>query len=478
MQDYKEEFSYTNKESFPNTRAVNSSGPGNRDGTELKKELVNDVWVYNQALLVEAGMTPNGIEDSLENNQKIQALKKIIKSNEYILPFKVNDMNDILTKSAEDFEQVLLKEKFTEIFEICKNNSKMILKFDNEKCIVSSYSIFEDNQKQQIKLNISGSFENVGVDSGHVEGSVLITIERNANTLDYTNIWKKSTLEHICTQAEYEAITNKSVYVKYIIVSNKNTQTIIDTTINETGRNILTVLNVSDVKAAFTKMKAMTEAKNFGFLRIGDYIEFELGDYGLQKFEIAAFNHYLNRGNPAISKWHITFMSEKVLENAQMNTANENRYYVNMPLATKLNNTVRNSLITAIGQEPLSLPLQWDIRLLTCTAISVYIPQVEEILGTGSGWGNFTAASQGSSGGDWGAPTHNSQFRLFALFPEKIRKKNSADEFKPYWTSSPDRDTTHGFSVVGVDGVSANENWVAFHSYASRTWGVALAFNL
>ena len=112
MQDYKEEFSYTNKESFPNTRAVNSSGPGNRDGTEFKKELVNDVWVYNQALLVEAGMTPNGIEDSLENNQKIQALKKIIKSNEYILPFKVNDMNDILTKSAEDFEQVLLKEKF------------------------------------------------------------------------------------------------------------------------------------------------------------------------------------------------------------------------------------------------------------------------------------------------------------------------------------------------------------------------------
>ena len=40
--------------------------------------------------------------------------------------------------------------------------------------------------------------------------------------------------------------------------------------------------------------------------------------------------------------------------------------------------------------------------------------------------------------------------------------------------TSPNRDNTNNFSVVGVDGVSANENWNAFNSNASRTWGVAI----
>ncbi len=482
MKDYTEENQYTNNKKFPDTEAVDSTGPGDTDGTALRKWVLNDLWILTQGLLKKAGLEPNGINDTVDKSQKLEAIDIIIKSNEYILPFKINDMNDILNKDVSDFEEVLLKEKFTELFEICKNNSKMVLKLENENCIVSAYSIFEDATKQQVKLNISGSFENLGVDDGHVEGSVLITIERNANTLNYTNVWKKSTLEHICTQAEYDAITNKSAYVKYIIVSDKSTQTIIDTTENEHGRNILTVLNVSDVKSAFSKMKEITakKDKNFGGLRIGDYIEFDLHTYGTQRFEIAAFNHYLNRGNPINATWHITFMSEKVLETKQMHSSNENRYYINRDLATYLNNTVRNALISAIGQEPLAIPLQWDCRTLTCTAMSVFIPQVEEILGTGSGWGNFTTVSMGSTSGDWARPTHSSQFRLFALFPEKIRKKNSADETKPYWTSTPCYDATNHFSVVGVDGVraSADNDWSAFHAHASQSWGVALAFNL
>lgn len=80
MKDYREENTYTNNEAFPNTLAVNSTGAGNKDGTKFNKELVNDNWVFFQALLKEAGLTPNGQEDTVENSQKLEALKKIINS--------------------------------------------------------------------------------------------------------------------------------------------------------------------------------------------------------------------------------------------------------------------------------------------------------------------------------------------------------------------------------------------------------------
>ena len=80
MKDYRDNNAYTNNEAFPNTLAVNSSGAGNKDGTKFNKELVNDNWVFYQALLKEAGLTPNRQDDTVENSQKIEALKKIITS--------------------------------------------------------------------------------------------------------------------------------------------------------------------------------------------------------------------------------------------------------------------------------------------------------------------------------------------------------------------------------------------------------------
>lgn len=80
MKDYRDNNAYTNNEAFPNTLAVNSSGAGNKDGTKFNKELVNDNWAFYQALLKEAGLTPNGQDDTVESSQKIEALKKIITS--------------------------------------------------------------------------------------------------------------------------------------------------------------------------------------------------------------------------------------------------------------------------------------------------------------------------------------------------------------------------------------------------------------
>ena len=80
MKDYRDNNAYTNNEAFPNTLAVDSSGAGNKDGTKFNKELVNDNWAFYQALLKEAGLQPNGQDDTVESSQKIEALKKIITS--------------------------------------------------------------------------------------------------------------------------------------------------------------------------------------------------------------------------------------------------------------------------------------------------------------------------------------------------------------------------------------------------------------
>lgn len=262
----------------------------------------------------------------------------------------------------------------------------------------------------------------------------------------------------------------------------------INTTIDnllEKERNLLTVLNVSNVKQAVLKLKEKTLTGDFGDLRLGDYIEFSLHTYGNQRFEIVAFDHYLNRGNPTITQHHITFVSVNILEKRQMHSTNENRYYYNRDLATYLNGTVKGALVSAIGVEPLSLPLQWDVGPTNgcgvAVSLQVYIPQIEEMLGTGAGWGTLTPQSTRWSNSNpvwpWGHPTHSSQFPLFVNYPYKIHKKYQGSVI-PYWSSTPCYDNIDAFSVVGVDGVAADGISIAFGSGASMVHGVPLAFNL
>lgn len=282
--------------------------------------------------------------------------------------------------------------------------------------------------------------------------------------------------------------TDNNIYSKITELERKiNNQ--INTTIDnllKKERDLLTVLNVSNVKQAVLKLKERTLTGDFGDLRLGDYIEFSLHTYGNQRFEIVAFDHYLNRGNPTITQHHITFMSVNILEKRQMHSTNENRYYYNRDLATYLNGTVKGALVSAIGVEPLSLPLQWDVGPTNgggvAVSLQVYIPQIEEMLGTGTGWGTYNTRSQRHADGDtaraqWGKPTHSSQFPLFVNYPYKIHKKYQGSVI-PYWSSTPCYDAIGGFSVVGVDGVAANGSSNAFDSVASLVRGVPLAFNL
>lgn len=248
-------------------------------------------------------------------------------------------------------------------------------------------------------------------------------------------------------------------------------------------RNLMDVLGTTDVKQTFLKLKEYSSQGDFHLFRLGDYIEIpSLHTYGRVKLEIVAFNHYLGRGTAEIKTPHITFMSADIVEKRRMHSSNENRYYYNRELATYLNTTVATAITTATGITPMALPLQWDYHTSTTATLSVYVPQVEEVMSPGTGWGTLNYRGRQwwndqSAFAQYGSPTLSSQFPLFALAPYKIHKKYNGT-VTPWWTSTPNREGTYNFSVVPVDGVDAGGLGVAFNALASLVHGVSLTFNL
>jgi len=58
---------------FPATTAKNSSTPGATDGTPLVAAMVNNIWGYFQALMNQAGLTPNGVQEEYNASQLLTA---------------------------------------------------------------------------------------------------------------------------------------------------------------------------------------------------------------------------------------------------------------------------------------------------------------------------------------------------------------------------------------------------------------------
>ena len=250
-------------------------------------------------------------------------------------------------------------------------------------------------------------------------------------------------------------------------------------------RNIMDILGTTDVKQTFLKLKEYSSQGDFHLFRLGDYIEVpSLHTYGRVKFEIVAFDHYLNRGttNNIITQHHITMMSYDCVERRQMHSSNENRYYHNRDLSNYLNTTVNNAIITATGITPLPITLQTDYHNSITGTLSVYVPTVEEVMSPGAGWGTLNYRGRQwwndqSAWGQYGSPTLSNQFPLFAKYPHRMRKKLNGTII-PWWTSTPGRDHTTGFCVVPADGVDALGNGNAFVAGATLSRGLTLTFNL
>lgn len=61
--DYSLYFNYTNGQPYPDTRAINASGPTAIDGTELIAELVDDIWLAKQAELDFHNFPPDDLDN-------------------------------------------------------------------------------------------------------------------------------------------------------------------------------------------------------------------------------------------------------------------------------------------------------------------------------------------------------------------------------------------------------------------------------
>lgn len=76
MVDYDTVFTNTNSVAFPDTEAVNASGPSATDGTEFVKLMVDDEWGARQALMNYAGLVPDGVTEADGTAQMIEVLQK------------------------------------------------------------------------------------------------------------------------------------------------------------------------------------------------------------------------------------------------------------------------------------------------------------------------------------------------------------------------------------------------------------------
>jgi hypothetical protein len=78
MIDYLATFVNQDGNSYPNTAAVNSTGPGTTDGTEYVKAFIDDLWGFNQALLNYTDDTPSGSAETSSVSQRLESIKKIV----------------------------------------------------------------------------------------------------------------------------------------------------------------------------------------------------------------------------------------------------------------------------------------------------------------------------------------------------------------------------------------------------------------
>jgi len=60
---------------FPDTEAINSTGPSTGDGTPLIAPWLNDLWGAFQAMLDYAGLTPDGVTEAPGTSQILEAIQ-------------------------------------------------------------------------------------------------------------------------------------------------------------------------------------------------------------------------------------------------------------------------------------------------------------------------------------------------------------------------------------------------------------------
>jgi len=116
MINYLASFTNTDGAAFPLTLGINASGAGAGDGTEFVKLFVDDAWGARQALLDAAGLTPDGVTETVDTSQLLDAIRKISGSpGEGVIWFKDDDPSVTGDRVILLTGQVILIANYTEL---------------------------------------------------------------------------------------------------------------------------------------------------------------------------------------------------------------------------------------------------------------------------------------------------------------------------------------------------------------------------
>lgn len=69
---------------YPQGKAKNITAPGSTDGTPWERDIINDIFGFQQSILNFAGQTPNGSPESINNPQYLAALFQILGPSRYV----------------------------------------------------------------------------------------------------------------------------------------------------------------------------------------------------------------------------------------------------------------------------------------------------------------------------------------------------------------------------------------------------------
>jgi len=85
---------------YPHGSIKNESVPGAKDGTPLDASWGNDMLGFTDALLDEAGITPNGLPDTVQSSQRLDAIKTL-RVNDLSQSYEFETVTDMLASTVE-----------------------------------------------------------------------------------------------------------------------------------------------------------------------------------------------------------------------------------------------------------------------------------------------------------------------------------------------------------------------------------------
>ncbi|WP_304333649.1 hypothetical protein [Brachyspira innocens] len=214
MKDYSQAFINTNGEEFPNTKAVDAGSPGNTNGTEIIADLLNDNWGFSQALLKAASIIPNGEDETADNSQKLEAIKKLYNDADTALK---NILTQTITQADNAVKTELNQKISKETTDRTQADTTLQNNINTEKARITKEITDRTNADKNLQNQINTAKYNIP--SNGTEVKMPYTIDGKAV---YKRFWSKSFTNNqiISSLPDLNISTPENILsIKYLAVS-------------------------------------------------------------------------------------------------------------------------------------------------------------------------------------------------------------------------------------------------------------------